>query len=563
MKKYIGLFLAIIVFGVQLMLIHGAGLTWDEPSSFFFGRANLNFWLTGNRAYLTDIKSKTLFADSPFFYLYGEDVYPPFPFVVASGFSWIFAEHLHLLPVIDAHHMGEVLLGSVGVAAFYGVAIEVGLTVPIAAATTFLFAFYPMIIGEMRADAKDIPLMSMLVVFMYCFLRFLKILSRRGYFRHVAWALLVGVTLGLAFATKPTAPLILVPIAVWFIISMIAHTSFRKAIGPLSRFTPLVLLVGFVGLSVFFFAWPWLWDNPVGRIITVWQFFRTVGFGNLMTYMGGVYNAGFTLPWTYPYAALGTKTPIELLLLAIAGMVAVWWSFRRGRAYAALAFFWFWLLILRFLLPGMVIYDQMRHYIDAMPGFFLLIGFGLQWLGSLHFGKRWWLVAAAVFFFAFGHELFIMVRFYPYEPTYYNALVGGIKTVSAKRLFDIEHLGAAVKEGIDFVNRQPGNSSVYVCQISHLAYFYAAPNIRVVRYPQQGSYVLVPNDYAFFGLANTYYSNVGQRVYTVARDNGDLLYVYHVSAADPNYCGPESDFVLRGVECPGGKVTGTLCVYSQ
>ncbi len=544
MKKYIGLYLAIIVFVVQLLLIHGAGLTWDEPSSFFFGRANLDFWLTGNRAYLTDIKSKTLYTDSPFFYLYGEDVYPPFPFVVASGFSWIFAEHLRLLSFIDAHHMGEVLLGSAGVAAFYGVATEVGLTVPIAAATTLLYAFYPTIIGEMRADAKDIPLMSMICIFVYCFLRFLTTLSRRGFSGHVWWAILSGITLGLAFATKPTAPIILVPIAVWFIISIIAHPSFRKAVGRLDRLTPLVLLTGSIGLTTFFFAWPWLWDNPVGHLSAVWQFFRTVGFGNVVTYMGGIYYAGYTLPWTYPYAALGTKTPIELLILAIAGMGAVWWFFRHGRAYAALAFFWFWLLILRFLLPGMVIYDEVRHYIDAMPGFFLLIGFGLQWLARLHPKKVWRFVAVAIFLCSFGHEIFIMVRFYPYEPTYFNALIGGIKTVSADNLFDVEHLGASVKEGIEFVNRQPGNPSVYVCQISHLAYFYAAPNVRVVRYPQDGSYVLVPNDYAFFGAVNAYYSNIARRVYTVTRDGGDLLYVYHVTGSGAEYCGPESDTVL-------------------
>ncbi len=544
MKKYIGIFLAIIVFGVQLMLIHGAGLTWDEPSSFFFGRANIKFWLTGNRAYLNDFKSKTLFTDSPFFYLFGEDVYPPFPFVVASGFSWIFAEHLHLLPVIDAHHMGEVLLASFGVAAFYGVAIEVGLVVPIAAATTLLFAFYPTIIGQMRADAKDIPLMSMLVIFMYCFLRLVKSLSRRSFPVHAGWALATGITLGLSVATKPTAPLILAPIVVWFIISMIAHSSFRKAIGPLSRLTPLVLLIGFIGLSVFFFAWPWLWDNPVGNLAKVWQFFHTVGFGNLVTYMGGTYNAGFTLPWTYPYVALGTKTPIELLLLAILGMGAVWASFRRGNTYAILAFFWFWLLIMRFLLPGMVIYDKVRHFIDAMPGFFLLVGFGLQWFSSLRPKKIWRILTVAIFLFAFGHELFIMARFYPYEPTYYNALIGGIKTVSSQKLFDTEQLASSVKEGIDFVNTQPGNPFVYVCQVTHLAYFYAAPNVRVVRYPEPGSYVLIPNDYAYFRIPLGWYSQNARLVYTVARDGGDLLYVYHSTRTDSVYCGYEGDTVL-------------------
>jgi hypothetical protein len=297
-------------------------------------------------------------------------------------------------------------------------------------------------------------------------------------------------------------------------------------------------------LVTFFFVWPWLWDNPVGNLAASWQFFHTVGFGNVVTYMGGIYNAGFTLPWTFPYAALGTKTPIELLFLAIIGMAAVGWAFRRGNSYALLAFFWFWLLIMRFLLPGMVIYDKVRHFIDAMPGFFLLIGFGLQWVASLRPNKIWRILTVVIFLFAFGHELFIMARFYPYEPTYYNALIGGIQTVSAGRLFDTEQLASSVKEGIDFVNRQPGNPSVYVCQVTHLAYFYAAPQVTVVRYPIPGSYVLIPNDYAYFSKAMVYYSNNARLVHTVTRDGGDLLYIYHVTGLDPFYCGSESETVL-------------------
>lgn len=543
-KKYIGLFLAIIVFGIQLMLIPGAGLTWDEPSSFFFGRANLDFWLTGNRAYLNDFKSKTLFTDSPFFYLYGEDLYPPFPFVVSSAFSWVLAEHLHLLPVIDAHHLGEVFLGSIGVAAFYGVAIEVGLTIPIAAATTLLYAFYPTIIGEMRADAKDIPLMSMLVVFVYCFLRFIKSLRRSGFARHVGWAVVAGITLGLAFATKPTAPIIVIPLAVWFIVSEILHTSFRKAMGPLGRLTPLIGVIGVIGVVVFMLAWPWLWDDPVGKLTKVWDFFHIVGFGNAVTYMGAYWQAGITLPWTYPFAVLGTKTPIELLVVALIGMAAVWRAFLRGNAFATLAFFWFWLLILRFLVPGFVIYDKVRHFIDAMPGFFLLIGFGLQWAASIRIKKKLGLVAAAIFFFAFGHELAIMEQFYPYEPTYYNALIGGIKTVSEQKLFDTEHLAGSVKEGMDFVNKQPGRPTIYACALSHLAYFYAAPNVRVTRFPMIGSYILVPNSPAFFSEAISQYSHNSRLVYTVRRGGGDLLYVYHITGTYTWYCGFESETIL-------------------
>jgi hypothetical protein len=352
-----------------------------------------------------------------------------------------------------------------------------------------------------------------------------------------------GVTLGLSIGTKVTAPIILVPVTVWLIISFFTSRRFRQTI-PLPRLLPLISVVGFVGVGVFVFVWPWLWDDPMGKLTTAWNFFRIAGFGSPVTYMGKIYQGGITLPRTFPFAVLGTKTPIELLLLAIVGMGAVWSSFRAGRVYATLAFFWFWLLILRFLVPGIIIFEKIRHFIDVMPGFFLLVGFGLQWLGSVRFKKKWTLVAIAIFLFSFGHELFIMVRFYPYEPTYYNALIGGIRTVSAHRLFDTEHMASSVKEGMDFVNRQPGNPSVYVCQVTHLGYFYAAPQVTVVRYPEPGSYVLVPNSPSWFGEPIARYSKSAERVYTVTRDGGDLLYVYRTGSTVIWYCGPESDTVL-------------------
>lgn len=109
MKKYLGIYLAALIFIIQLILLPRVGMSWDEPSSFFVGRANLKFWMTGNRAYLNDLRNKQLFADSPFPYIYGEDIYPPFQFLVSSATSYVFAEHLHLMDVPTAHHAGNSL----------------------------------------------------------------------------------------------------------------------------------------------------------------------------------------------------------------------------------------------------------------------------------------------------------------------------------------------------------------------------------------------------------------------------------------------------------------------
>src|SRR3989344_4793339 len=126
-KRHLGLIIALTLFILQASLIPQSGMTWDEPSSFFFGRANLKFWLTGNRAYLTDLKNPVLFEDSPFKYIYGEDIYPPTSFVIESLSSYILSERLHMLSSINAHHIGEVAIGAVGVGFFYLLAIEAGI----------------------------------------------------------------------------------------------------------------------------------------------------------------------------------------------------------------------------------------------------------------------------------------------------------------------------------------------------------------------------------------------------------------------------------------------------
>jgi len=175
MKKYIGIIITVIYFVVQAISLPHVGMTWDEPSSFFFGRASLHFYQTGDRGYLNDAnyKDPKRFGKDPFQYIYGEDVYPPFPFIIASLTSSIFAEKLHLMNPITAHHLGLVLIGAIGVFAMYGIGIALGWSEILAGGIALLYATYPTIIAQMRDDAKDVPVMSMIVLFVFMSLKFL------------------------------------------------------------------------------------------------------------------------------------------------------------------------------------------------------------------------------------------------------------------------------------------------------------------------------------------------------------------------------------------------------
>ncbi len=543
--KHIGFILAISVFIFQAMMVPLVGMSWDEPSSFFMGRANLKFWMTGNRAYLNDLRNKTLFADSPIQYIYGEDLYPPFAFLVSSFTSFVLAEKTHILSVWDAHHVGEIFLGSIGVWAMYGLAVEVGLSVWIASGVTLVYALYPTIADLMRNDAKDVPLVSLLIASSYFFVRWVKLWRVKKY--RLAWISGLGcaVFLGLAEATKPTA-VILVPVVIlWLLISSVGSAEFRKSIRPIGSF----MIAGFsllvIALLVFIIGWPWLWDDPVGKLTEVMSFFKTVGFNMPVPLFGEMYRAGKNLPNLYPFIILFVQSPIELSILALVGMVIAIRQFvKLKKVYPLFFVVWFLVAMGRFLIPGVLIYARVRHFIDAMPAFIILAGFGAQaiveWVKNKlpRMGSLALMLTLGVVII---HEAVITFRFFPYEMTYFNVLAGGTKHVAQQGLFDVG-TASAVKEAMEFIARDSGGQKVrvYPCLLMHVARFYGGPTITMARAPETAQYSIFPNSPSWFDGMFEFSNAHHELVYSVRRDGADLFYVFKYKEPVGWRCGWET-----------------------
>jgi len=550
MKKFLGLIIALVYFVFQALLVPQVSLSWDEPASFFIGRANLKFWLTGNRQYLDDLKNRELFRDSPFWYTYGEEVYPPAPFVVASVFSYILAEKMQLMHFITAHHLGELVIGAFGVWAMYGLATLIDLSPPLAAATTLIYALYPTIVGQMRSDAKDVPLVSMLVIFMYFFIRLLNACQRMNPGSTLKLALISGLTFGLACATKPTAPILLPIILAWFTLSFLLNKSWRQSLRPFNRLFLITLLMGIVAGFSFFLGWPWLWQDTLFRLQEVWKFFKVVGYYMPVPFLGTIYRAGVNVPWYYPYGILLFQTPLELTLLAFLGMLVAWRRFFKGKVYPLLFFIWFWVGIGRFHLPGMIIYHKVRHFIDVIPAFILLAGLGLE---AIYLAARkiraksrkqvGSFILISLILISVMHEIWIIRVLFPYEASYFNFLVGGIRNVAQKRLFDVD-TGSTIKEAMAYFSRVSPQVpiKIYPCLMQHLALYYKTPEMQLItQNPELADYTLVPNSPSWFGGALEFLPKYQQLVYTVKRDGADLFYIYkHISPVGWR-CGQETE----------------------
>lgn len=553
MKKF-AVWLAVGIFIIQCILVTRVGMSWDEPASFFIGRANLKFWLSGDRRYVTDIQNKELFRDSPIKYIYGEDVYPPFPFLIASLTSYIFAEKLPLLNVFDAHHMGEVAIGSVGVWAMVGLAAEAGLPMPVAIATALIYALFPSIFQMMRNDAKDIPLMSMIVVSSYFFLLWIKAWQAKDYKKALRMGIACAVAFGLAEVTKPTAA-IFGPIAViWILIASIRNPTFRNRLRPWGKWATHGILFCLLAVCIFIVAWPWLWDDPVGKLTSVWGFFRRVGLAMPVPYFGQLYSAGINVPKVYPWVVLFMQSPVELVVFAVLGAVYAISEFIKKKNVIPILFvIWFLVGTGRFLIPGVIIYARIRHFIDAMPAFFILIGFGMYIVagdvtrGISYIASKYHRKAPSYIGFiiiaglSVLHLVAISLRFFPYEMNYYNFVIGDAKTIEARGLFDFG-FADSTREAVEFINKDAKGKIVYVypCGLAHMVRLYASRNVKVTLNPTTATYSIAPNSVSWYGGPIVFGKTHHEVAYTVNRGGIDTFYVFRHLAPVGYQCGGET-----------------------
>jgi hypothetical protein len=242
--------------------------------------------------------------------------------------------------------------------------------------------------------------------------------------RPTTWMALAGLLWGLALLTK---------IHAWFLPPIVLAWALGR-LGP-ARAVAACFSWCVVGLSTFLAGWPWLWFDPVGRLL------RYLGTGVervsiRVLYFGTVY-ADREVPWHYPWVYFAATVPVGLLAL---GAWGIWTRDRAGRRLdpfvgllaGSIGFF---LVLFSTRIP---VYDGERLFLVTFPLFAILIGrgFGAVWEGAGRKGR----LALVALLMTQGYGV---VAFHPFGLSYYNALVVGLP--GAERLgLELTYWGDAV-----------------------------------------------------------------------------------------------------------------------
>jgi hypothetical protein len=458
------------------------GVSWDEPHS--SGFADFNAQAAAVFLGLAPAQDPSRFAD-----VVGVTrTYPPAIELLHNSVSyawlWIHSSSRPDLATLKAYnrqfpHFGvrhhvTFCLSLVGYVAIWAIGRQLGLAGFWALAPLLLLASAPGYWGHSQFNSKDSGFASAFAIAMCSASWAMPALlgmeeSRR---RRYGLVLLFGAATGFATGGRLAAGLILIVVllaATWTRPVLVRDAGFWVCLSMASLAAAVTILV----------CWPALWADPFTRLLSA---VRTAGQfpGPETVLFWGTEIATANIPVYYVPVVLAVKLP-ELLVglggigLLVAVIVRPFDTAERARL--RLVLLWFAVPTAYIALFHVRLYDNERHVLFLVPSLAILAGWVLSKIGRRSPALR--LVAIGAVLGTVLLNLRTDWRLHPYEYTYFNTLVGGLR--GAESRFATDYWALSTRELLEKVPSQPTReTTVRVCMVTAAAQVMAPPNLVVV-----------------------------------------------------------------------------------
>lgn len=267
---------------------------------------------------------------------------------------------------------------------------------------------------------------------------------RRGY----SGFLVTGIFAGLATSIRIAGPLAgLLVVAYLF-----QKTRFRNWVLAL----PYVVLAGITS----YLTWPALWGAPLQTVREALTLMGNYAEPHKVLFLGTLYPSS-SLPLSYLPLLITFQLTVPALLLIIVGLAATILGKPGSSPFGPKLPWvvgWFALPVAAILIMRSPIYGNFRQLLFLVPPLFLFACAGLDWLSRPSVSKLL-TVAGIVLMLAPG--VVSNLRLHPFQYTYYNELVGGVRGASGR--FDLDYWCTSYRQATAYVNRTaPEGASVVV-----------------------------------------------------------------------------------------------------
>lgn len=441
----IGLVLSIPLFVAHLAIIDDYGITWDFHHHFFAGLYHLGIPL-----------KETLTRHVPFTMPDPRGTYDlPFGPLMLIGPTityQLFAETWKLLAFDSAYHLAIIIESVAGIFVLYFFLLE-GFGLPTAVAGFTFLALLPRYFADLHNNMKDAPQAAAFALAIYLFWRLV---------RHKRLKDLVFASLAFAIAFNTKVNTLMVPgiVGIWWILQK-------------DKMKPVLVLSYFVLAPVFaFLLWIPFWQHPIERLLYMFRFFLDNTQNLEVLYFGTIYKSAINVPWHYPLGYLAVTTPVPTLVFFLIGLMWLIWQIRKNKNGLFLIL-WFFLPLLRYFNPKIGVIDGIRHFEEVVFPLCAIAAVGavtlLRRIKNITIIKVITIIAIIML-------IKDIVLFHPYQISYFNELVGGIRGAQGK--FDLEYWGTSQKAAMRWINENaPKDSFIHVLMAGDAAAKYLRPDL--------------------------------------------------------------------------------------
>lgn len=408
------------------------GISWDENVQRAYGEAILRYFASGGHDKSGDSLGALRF--------YG----PTFELLVAA-ISHLWANHVYIV-----RHVATAITALLTVPALVRIGRHLGSSW-LGLLGGLALVMMPMFYGHAFVNSKDIPFACLFAWAMAMILQ--RFATDQWTWRRTA---LFGLVLGLMAGTRPGgAVAAAIPLTALFVYGSCFGAPGRPV--PWRwRFLGELTLGLAIAWIVMVLPWPFAHENPLTHPAEAMAFAMRFPRDFLMLFEGKII-VSTALPRYYLAKYLLITTPPVLLAGAAVGLAAgVREQLRSPRTARSQAVFllqaWLLLPVLLFVIKPPNVYDGIRHFLFLLPALAMFHALGVAWVVSKVAGPlaRSAIIASAVLMTL--SPAISLVRLHPYQMTYFNSFVGGLRGADGR--YETDYWLTSFREAMEWVNTQ-------------------------------------------------------------------------------------------------------------
>lgn len=216
---------------------------------------------------------------------------------------------------------------------------------------------------------------------------------------------------------------------------------------------PFLLIYAIISMLYALALWPYLWIHPVKNFLGVVQHMSDNPVIVNVLFSGKYYGSD-SLPASYlPTLLLVTLTEIVPILFFI-GLVIAAIHFSKekesNRIFLSMVLMWFLIPLIYIVVTRPPLYDNYRHFLFITPPIFILAGLAIEKFFSCSKSYPFKIVLGILILVP---GVIGIIRFHPYEYSYYNSYTGGIKGASG--IFEMDYWNTCYKSLAEQIGNLP------------------------------------------------------------------------------------------------------------